>query len=980
MDNEDVIPASSSWRKHALYTGKRFKKTQITFEKLNDNTIDNITASAQHNISNQIILSDTSTKRDVCRILSINNNKKDGTNGKVQMSIHSEFIQESTFRSISWHNESLICGSNDGQIHYYHCDPNDSRNDPTLRETFTLTKLKGFNQPGAFTSNTSSSGATTKGSSKDLTTPSQYQTGFNTSIKSVQISPLSTSNFGCLENNYYHYWDFSDAVRPTISFRVSDYNVNTLSYSPHTRHYTIFGSQENSIKITDTRLMSSYNSTKKSPIVWSNGGKSSSISTINRQNLSASIRDIAWHPYVPYWFASANDHGEIAIWDLRTGSSSLTEPMIQFSAHVGSISKISWCPMHSELLSSSSYDGEYKMWSLLNEPHYNLFSKDDISPFIYTGFFDNDGYNNYAVSQQGDVFYSNISQKFMNTVQSSKFDVTERSEKSVERLIYNRDFTRGFEKAIQLSNKHSRLNNIEKAKNLLSLCFQTNIDDSLSDVIKRLNNTALQSAASTVTRKEFLQDLENFSYFIPPGYHERYGTKLSQALMTKIKELKVNLDIQYHIKNSSGEELVEIEREILSTLKSDHSSIRIENICDLVQVYLNYDQTKCYQFAIQIIEIFKNKLTNVQPMIRLLLHPTIFERKIRLSDSTIIHGSSTGSLSSSTEIKQTLSPSPLISRRSTTSAGSGGSSTPLGSNQTMPPPSPSLTRSIGASSPLTSSGNNIPTSPSDIEEFRLSEYLNTPEQILQQLTFSKEFFKILFSPSPIGDGSNPDVEDIIDYSSKHRPKLLLSMPINRIYLSILSDLFIYDQFYIVLLNLMNTINEDFEFYQVLQEHYQASTPDFIQFIKNSQIRDRIKPWDTERYSVPLLTVISILYNVSYQSIPSELYETLSQAIPILVQEIDNSLVSTLQQPDPQQPNLTGKQQSSNKAKNLLEFIRSITTTTNSSNTSQTSTPKSRTTSTPVSVNRNSTSIQSPQISLELQSHINSLTLVLNKYI
>ncbi|EGC36144.1 hypothetical protein DICPUDRAFT_151427 [Dictyostelium purpureum] len=956
-DNQSVIPASGSWRKLALVTGKRYKKNLISFERLLDRTIDNISTATQSNISNQILISDTSTKRDVCRVVQVKKSEKTSIESKPLVTVVKEFIQESTFKSLSWFNDSMIAGSIDGQIFYYQNNPN-STDDPELRETFIHTKLKGIKEVSQ-----------TIGS-----------TGFNTVVKSVSINKLNPETFSSLENNYYHIWDFSDAVRPTISYKVSDQPIYCSKWSPHSKNYSLIGGSENSIRITDTRLMSSYGTTRKSPTVWSNHLSANSTNTSSLLS-TVSVKNVAWHPFVPYWFASASDNGEISMWDLR----STAEPIISFFGHSSSISNIDWCPTHSELLVSSGIDGEYKMWSLMNEPHYNLFQKDEVSPFIYSGFFENDGYNNFGVNQAGEIYYADINPKFMNPIIHSKFEKKEKSERVAEHLIYNRDFTQGFEKAIQLANKHSRTGtteSLEKAKTLLSLCFQQNIDDSLSDVLK---STILKVNC----KKETLKEIEAYAYYIPPTYYEKYSTQLSTNLMTKIKELKVNLDIQYHIKSfKGGEEITDIERDVLMILKGDHNSIRMETILELVEVLLNYNTTKCFQFAIQVVEIFKTKLNYCMPIVRLLLHPSIFEKKYQLGDSTNSLGSPLLNTSGTIEKPSSLSSSsPSISSNTPPPASpfkkdhirSGSvSSGANNSNSNSNTPSPSLGRSTPSGGGLRDSSGSVPPpivyGNGDLEEMKLNEYLTNADQIIQQLSFMKDFLRLLNSPTPIKDASmGPDVDDIIDFSSKNRLNIVLSMPINRIYLEILQSFHIFDQFYIILFNLLNAVTEEFEFNQYLNERYEILTPEFLYYIKESQTRDKLKVYDTERYSTPLLTIVSILYNVQPQAIPLELYETLLQSLPVFIEEIDNSLISTIQQPDPSS-HLPGKAQSTQKAQSIADSIKNITT-------------EKLPPSTP-GLNRRSVALSKPispqssssKISPELATQLQNLNTVLNKYI
>ncbi|GAM17279.1 hypothetical protein SAMD00019534_004540 [Acytostelium subglobosum LB1] len=905
---EDVLPASSTWRKHALNTGRRYPSKQINFVTLDDRSIENISVATAHNKSSQMVICDTTSRKDCTRIVKLNKGNK--PTDKTTLSVVRDFIQEGPIRSVDWLDRALLLGSaNDGQIFMYDCSESDV-SDPVLQETYTITRLKGV---------------------KDITYPVGAM-GVDTSIKAVSVNKLaSEQTFGCLENNAFHIWEFKNPVQPIVSFRASEMPLNTLAWSPHSRHYAaVGGAGATSLMLLDQRQMSMYGA-KRNPIVWQR-----STSPGERHGTCQSI---SWHPFVPYWMATATDGGLIQLWDLR----STPTPVVSFVGHNGPVSNIEWCPSHSELLVSASYDNTYKLWNMAMEPHYLLFEKDDSAPYVHSGFFEDDSYNSFSCNRLGQVLYSQISPKYMNKKIHSKFDEDDLAEKRVESLIYNRDFTSGFEKAIVLANKHSRQNNIDKAHTLLMLCFQMNIEDSLSSVIK-------STAPRDDMRKEFKKNMEAFSYFIPPSYYERFGTKLSTNLMTKIKELKINLDILRHIKNCSGEEIVEIEREIVSTLKADHLSIRTETIADLVTVFLNHDPTKCYSFVIQLVEIFKNKLPLIMPIIRLLIYPNIFEKNP-------LHVSSTSSpaLGSGGD-KDGLNTSGSTLQMPSKSAGA--SPAPTTKNQQPPPGTPTSSR-------LNRSSVALPKDAAEIEEAKLNEYLGTPEAIIQQLTFMRGYSKILASPTPVGDGSNPDFEDIIDFSSKNRPAIILSSSINRMYLSLLAESLIYDQLFIVLLNL-RSVTEGFEFNEPLTELYEAFTPDFLSFIKNSQQRDKSKLWDSERYSIPLLTAISILHNVPVTAIPKDFYDTLTESIPVFIEELDNSFLSMLQQPDPSVP-LPGKIQAQQKSKGLFEAVKSIT----DKHTQQSK--RAKTASITVSP-------QTAKANMDLQGYVQSLNTTLNKYL
>ncbi|EGG20463.1 hypothetical protein DFA_04234 [Cavenderia fasciculata] len=880
MVQQELLPASSLWRKNVLHSGRRYKKELIENIHINDRSIEHISTAVSHNKTNHVVLFDTSPKRDAIRIVKLNKEDKKTqslpptkNSNDTKWKIVGEGIQENanSIKSASWYDGMLLASGLDGQIYMYNCDPLSTGGevDIELQETYTITKLKGLRE-GSFSIGSCST---------------------STSIKGVSINTLSPSTFACVENQSFHIWDVANPVQPIVSYRASDSPMKCLDWSRHSRHHCAVGGDDNTIRVLDQRQLSSYGLKNKSPVSWSTS------------QCQGNINCVSWHPFVPYWLASATDSGAIEIFDLR----SISKPVVSFYAHNGPVTNINWCPSHSELMVSSGFDCSFNMWNISMPPQYLLYQRDEGGPYTYGSFFLEDGYNNFSVNQNGDVTYSSISQKFMNPFIHSKFqDSNEIAEKRVERLIYHREFVSGFEKAIILANKHSRNNQIEKAHTLLSLCFQTTLEDTLSDVLK-------SNAPKVDMRKEFIKNMESYSYFIPPLYYEKFNTKLTTSLMTKIKDLKISLDIQKHIKNCSGEELLEIEREILMTLRGDHLSIRLETIIDVVLVLMNYDIVKCYNFVNQLSDIFKNKLNFISPILRVLFYPSIFSSPSSPTDNLLGSSNDSFHLSSSTDL---LIKSPL-----TKPGGSSISSSPLptttkASNQISPPERTRGNTTVSTTSPPTTTTTNTGLNrsnasialkePSEIEESKINEHFGTHEAITQQISYMRDFTKILMSPTPVSDGSN-DQEDIIDFSSKNRPPIVASMSFNRIYLSILAESFIYDQFFIVLLNLL-PVCDGFEFNMELNELYEIFTPDFLAYMKASQQRDKVRPWDSERFSTPLLTAISILSNVFVANIPTDFYETLSSCIPIFIQELDNCFVSTLQSPDPTLSDLSGKQQ------------------------------------------------------------------------
>lgn len=91
------------------------------------------------------------------------------------------------------------------------------------------------------------------------------------------------------------------------------------------------------------------------------------------------IVDVKWHPYVPWWVASASFDGLINIWDLRCS----VRPMVTLEDHFNVVTSIAWSPTHSEIIASGGTDRRFKLWSLNLPPHHLLFSEETEWPVSF---------------------------------------------------------------------------------------------------------------------------------------------------------------------------------------------------------------------------------------------------------------------------------------------------------------------------------------------------------------------------------------------------------------------------------------------------------------------------------------------------------------------------------------------------------------------------------------------------------------------
>jgi WD40 repeat protein len=94
------------------------------------------------------------------------------------------------------------------------------------------------------------------------------------------------------------------------------------------------------------------------------------------------ITDIAFHPFVPWWVASAGEDGAVKVWDLRCGARAL----VALDEHVCAATRIAWSPTHAEVLATASIDRRVRVWSLNLPPHYLVATRTCDAPVVAAGF------------------------------------------------------------------------------------------------------------------------------------------------------------------------------------------------------------------------------------------------------------------------------------------------------------------------------------------------------------------------------------------------------------------------------------------------------------------------------------------------------------------------------------------------------------------------------------------------------------------
>lgn len=149
------------------------------------------------------------------------------------MKVIQHFRQSEGCVSMSWVEGSLLVGSAQGNVHYYHCD--DTLSTPVDVNMSTVYSHSHLKDPDF---------------SQMHVPPGQW--GFSTRIQKVKINPVTKQSFLSLENSMVHLWDFERQDGPIHSENCNS-AVFACSWNPHTGNEFILGGLRKHLKLYDMR-------------------------------------------------------------------------------------------------------------------------------------------------------------------------------------------------------------------------------------------------------------------------------------------------------------------------------------------------------------------------------------------------------------------------------------------------------------------------------------------------------------------------------------------------------------------------------------------------------------------------------------------------------------------------------------------------------------------------------------------------------
>jgi hypothetical protein len=609
-------------------------------------------------------------------------------------------------------------------------------------------------------------------------------------------------------------WDLSRPDTPAQSIRTSVVSTRAACWcplSPGDQHLSR-GSTNGNVKIYDLRARD------PNTAIWS----------VKKAHQS-SIRDLTWNPFIPYWFATAGSDSAIHIWDTRFGS----KPVQTLSDHSNSVNSIAWSPTNVEILASGGADRRFKLWNLRAEPHYvlsNLGIWD--SAIVGVGWAQTrPNTPAFAVSATGIVQACLPSAEFLLPLVPSLDDSSKASIKRIEQSIYTRDFATGFRRAYQLAQQFLAENRIAQANRLLNICYQrpevaepafakeiqalsTKAGAASSSTSDSTSSKALAEIRPTITKAQYEQDLEFYSYYIPPNYPDHLWPAVDQKLMFSIEALKMSIDLEQLIRDEDAAELVKIVPEVADFMKRDPSSVDLQLLFRLFVVLLPADFLASLELGHQLARVFSRNPATFYGIANMIMFPTIYDTN--LNRDSIYGDISQSKLSPTSKEKPGLSEAQKGSGTTTpTSTGSSASvdgiltpSGPIAASSASPVAASS---SVGVTSHKLYTG--IQNAASALNTEITSSFLG------DQLEFQYKFYKILWGNSP------KDVLEMFD-------TVCLSATTWRIYLNMLTLHRQYDKLFIRGSKLGERV-KGFPFADILTQQLGEVVPRLQKFIRDT---------------------------------------------------------------------------------------------------------------------------------------------------
>ena len=514
----------------------------------------------------------------------------------------SEFSLERSVRlsegctHLSWVDEHLLASSFRGRVHLF-----DTPASPALRGAANNTLIHTYDHFGF------------KGAPEKKLNPGPGKLLLSSAVNRAEINPVSRSSFLSLMNNYFFWWDLERNDVPITTQKGSTSPLYAVEWNPHSGRGDgdfLLGGAKGDLKLLDARLLSSRSN---KCVVWKAA-----------QAHTGSIYDISWSPLVSHWVATAGEDGNVAVWDLRFG----TSPVREIQHHVGVAQHVEWSRSHCEILVSGGSDTSLVLSNLRSTPHSLMVEKEVNSGIAGVGVSPVNPWMFFGLGTQGELMSLELNTEYMENFVLHRYEYIasshndshspappsgassarslpststtqvgpgagkvsayhvgseeEASElRDVERLLYLRDFSQAFKRIARLAETYFTEKEHEKAELLLKMCSPANFN---------------QAAARPT--KSFTRLINDLSYFTPP--HTLQLTQVDKADNDKIQMLKLRLALLRLVEDGKYEDILALEQQIVTHLRVDGEAFSSDNLQRLVLTILPQDYLEGLSFALHI--------------------------------------------------------------------------------------------------------------------------------------------------------------------------------------------------------------------------------------------------------------------------------------------------------------------------------------------------------------------------------------------
>jgi hypothetical protein len=165
----------------------------------------------------------------------------------------------------------------------------------------------------------------------------------------VDFAPSSnketgSKHFATIVGTSYYVWDLEKPEAPVRTDKVAhNANLALQWHSDPSYQYFAVAGADKGVTVLDPRKSGK-------PIAW----------RVRHAHYQA-IRDVAWHPYIPYWLTTCGEDYAVNIYDVRFDA----RPVFSMQGqHGGAVYSLAWSNSHCDFLATGCEDRQFRVWQL----------------------------------------------------------------------------------------------------------------------------------------------------------------------------------------------------------------------------------------------------------------------------------------------------------------------------------------------------------------------------------------------------------------------------------------------------------------------------------------------------------------------------------------------------------------------------------------------------------------------------------------